>query len=220
MKIIEIDLIPPEDIPESPYSLRNIAILVISFMIAVWLIFLVLRMSSLKNDYAQREAELTQKLTAYKIQKEKIDRLQKRKAELEKRYKLITDVLGQRITWHDKLIAMHREMPENVWLSEVLLEMQEAEKPQPETQTKTSTPQVIKENVQPLMVFQISGYAIELPRVGELIANLDNSPAFEKTSFQKIDKTEINARSIISFDITTQVSGLQRNLLSETSIGK
>jgi len=220
MKIIEIDLLPPEDIPESPYSFRNIAILVISFMIAVWLIFLVLRMSSLKNDYARREAELTQKLTAYKIQKEKIDRLQKRKAELEKRYKLITDVLGQRITWHDKLIAMHREMPENVWLSEVLLEMQEAEKSQTETQPKTSTPQVIKEKVQPLMVFNISGYAIELPRVAELIANLDNSPAFEKTSFQKIDKTEINARSVISFDITTQVSGLQRKLLSETSLGK
>jgi Tfp pilus assembly protein PilN len=217
MKIIEIDLLPPEDIPESPYSLRNIAILVISFMIAVWLIFLALRMSSLKNEYAQREAELTQKLTAYKIQKEKIDRLQKRKAELEKRYELITDVLGQRITWHDKLIAMHRQMPENVWLSQVLLEIQEAEKSQTEIQTKTSTPQVIKENVQLLMLFNISGYAIELPRVGELIANLDNSPSFEKTSFKKIDKTEINARSIISFNLTTQVSGLQSKLLSETS---
>ncbi|MFQ6044390.1 MAG: hypothetical protein ACE5PV_26355, partial [Candidatus Poribacteria bacterium] len=94
MKLIEINLIPPEEVPESSYTIRNIATLVISFMIAIALILLALQMNSLKGEYAQQKIQLLQRLKVYSRQKEKIDELQRKKTNLEQRYKLITEVLG------------------------------------------------------------------------------------------------------------------------------
>ncbi|HIE25992.1 TPA: hypothetical protein EYP66_01745 [Candidatus Poribacteria bacterium] len=217
MKIIEINLLPPEETPESPYGIRNIAILVLSFVIIFWLILLALQVNSLKNEYVRRKEKVLQKLAVYRIQKQKIDKLQKKKADLEERYKLITEVLGQRITWYDKLSVMHRQIPEDTWLSQVSMEIQQAEELQKEmqksilTRKKTSRVKDLEKNVQPSILIHISGYTSELPKVGELIANLEHSPLFEKTRFTKIGNTEINARSAISFEIVTQVSGLRSN---------
>ncbi len=204
MKIIEINLLPPEEMPESLYGIRNIAILVISFVVAVWLILLALQVNILKSGYAQRKKELTQKLAIYRVQKQKIDKLQKKKADLEQRYKLITEVLGQRITWYDKLSIIHRQVPENTWLSQISMEVQESEKVQTGIQIATlrkTSPQGLKENGQPSILIRISGYTSELPKIGELIDNLDKLPFFEKTKFERIENTTINARATISFAI-------------------
>jgi Tfp pilus assembly protein PilN len=212
MKIIEINLLPPDKVPESPYSIYNIAILVISLVIATWLIFLSLQVNNLKNQYIQRKETLMQKLALYRGKKEKIDHLQQKKTELEQRYELITNALGQRITWHDKLNDIHRQIPENVWLAQILIEVQKSEELQKGIQKmlpqskKTSAPQDLDENGQPLILLHILGYAKELPQVGELISNLDSSQFFEKTKFETIDKTEINTRSAIVFEITSQVN--------------
>ena len=211
MKIIEVNLLPPEEAPESPYSIRNIAILVISFVIVIWLIFLTWQATILKSEYVQRKKELMQKLEVYRIQRERIDKLQKKKNDLEKQYELVTNVLGQRITWHDKLSIMHKQIPENLWLSQVSIEFQEEEKPQMEfqrsilTSKKTLKPQNLEEKVEQPMLLDILGYATDLPKVGELIDNLDNSKFFEKTKFKKVDNAKINNISLISFEIVTQV---------------
>jgi len=212
MKIIEISLLPPEEAPESPYTIRNIAILVISFVLAICLIVLALQVNGLKGEYAQRKEKLLQRLAVYKRQKEKIDELQKKKTDLEERYKLITDALGQRITWYDKLSSIHRQIPKSMWLSQVSMELGKAEKVQTKIRKnvtyskKASKSQDLEKEVQPLILIHILGYTSELPEIGELIANLDNSPFFEKTKFEKINNTKINNRSVISFEIITQMT--------------
>lgn len=208
MKIIEINLLPEEEAPESPYSIRNIAILVISFLIATFLVLLTWQLNGTKNEYAHRKKNLLQKLAIYKKQKKKIDELQKRKADLEQRYKLVTEVLGQRITWYDKLNVLHKQIPEKVWLSDISMEIQQEvgrsrKKSKPQN-LKTST--VLQGGDQPLILFHITGYTTELQKIGNLIANLDSSTLFDKTKFGKIENTTIMARSVISFEMTTRLT--------------
>lgn len=225
MKLIEINLIPPEEVPESPYTIRNIATLVISFMIAIALILLALQMNSLKGEYAQQKIQLLQRLKVYSRQKEKIDELQRKKTNLEQRYKLITEVLGQRITWYDKLSDMHRRIPENVWLSQIVMEIKKGEEFQEEKKVgvpvakKDSKLRDLKEDVQSIILLHILGYTLELSKISGLIDKLSDSPFFEKTALQKIDKTKIKNRSVISFEITTQMSGLRSKPLSKVNGG-
>jgi hypothetical protein len=225
MKLIEINLIPPEEVPESPYTIRNIATLVISFVIAIGLILLTLQMSNLKSEYAQQKMQLLERLEVYSRQKENIDDLQKKKADLEQRYKLITEVLGQRITWYDKLSDMHRRIPEDVWLSQIVMEIKKTEDFQ--TEKRMGVP-VAKEsselrdlgNVHPIVLFHILGYTLELSEIGGLIDELNDSPFFEKTGLQKIDKAQIKNRPVISFEITTQMNGSHSKLLSKVNAGR
>jgi Tfp pilus assembly protein PilN len=242
MKIIEINLLPPEYKPPSPYSFRNIAIFAISLLVAIFLILLVLLMVNLKNKYNNEYKQLTRNIEIYGKQKQEIEKLKKREAALNQRRNMLMELIGQRFTWYDKLINLYEQIPENLWLSSISVERQEIEIPKikeekdkspptgkppagkPPATTKKKPPatkQTVEtasqqkgeavspgeeKNVQQIILLNISGDAMELQQISKFIASLDESSSFEKTKLLSIGQNEKEGRSVMSFEIATQLT--------------
>ena len=214
MKIIEINLLPPEYAPPPLYSFRNIAIFALSLLIASFLPLIALRMTNLKNEYDRKYKQLMRNIEMYGKQKLQINKLKEQEATLTQRRKMLMELIGQRFTWSDKLISLYNKIPEDLWLSSISLERQEIQilkttgeekkgnKASP-ARNKAVAQNSEEENVQQLILLHILGDALGLPQIGEFIARLDESPAFEGTKLLSIGQNERKGRPVMSFEITT-----------------
>jgi len=206
MKTIEINLLPPEYVPPSPYSFRNIAIFVISLLTAIFLTVVAVRAISLKNRYDREYKQLMRSITAYGKQKQQINKLREWEAALSQRRTMLAELIGHQFTWSDKLIDLYEQIPENLWLSSISSERIEASKTTSEKGKKGESSQGEGKNGRLLILLHISGEALELQQISEFIARLDESPYFEKTKLLSIGRTEGEGRPLMSFRITTQLT--------------
>ena len=225
MKIIEINLLPPEYAPPSPYNFRNIATFALSLLVVIFLILLALRMVNLKNKYNSEYKQLMQNIEMYGKQKQQVNKLREQQTILNQRRDMLLELIGQRFTWSDKLISLYEQIPENLWLSSISLERQEVEVPEttgkgekkdksppkkgktPATKQRGETASQNEEtSVQQLIRLHLSGDALKLPQISGLITRLDESPFFEKTKLLSIGQSEREGHAVMSFEITTQLT--------------
>jgi len=225
MKIIEINLLPPEYAPPSPYSFRNIAMFALSLLVAILLIPLALRMVNLKNKYNSEYKQLMQNIEMYGKEKQQVNKLKEQETILNQRRDMLLELIGQRFTWSDKLINLYEQIPENLWLSSISSERQEIEVPEttskreekdksppkkekpPATKQRGETASQNEEtSVQQLIRLHLSGDALKLPQISEFITRLDESPFFEKTKLLSIGQSEREGHAVMLFEITTQLT--------------
>lgn len=211
MKIIEINLLPTEYRPPPLYSLRNIAILVLLFLVVSFLILLALQTGNLKNEYDNECKQLMQNIKIYKKQKQQIDKLMKRENALNHRREIILELIGQRFTWSDKLISLYEQIPDNLWLSSILLERKKIEVSKTtsklDKREKKEKSQNEEKEVPQVILLHILGDTLALPQISEFIVRLDESPSFENTELLSIGRSEKKGRSVMSFEIITQLKG-------------
>ncbi len=212
MRIIEINLLPPEYTPPSPYSLRNIATSVLSLLVAVLLILLALPMVNLKNEYNKEYKQLVRNIGMYGKQKQQINELKRREVALDRRRGILMELIGQRTTLSDKLIDLYEQIPENLWLSDILLERKEIKEPTKTARAKGGKSATKQEDeseeksIQRFIQIQISGDALKIQQISEFIARLDKSPSFENTKLLSIGQIEKKGRTVMSFDIITRLA--------------
>lgn len=212
MKIIEINLLPTEYTPPSPYNLRNIATSVLSLLVAIPLILLALRMVNLKNEYNEEYKQLIENIKVYEKQEQQINELKRREAALDRRRGILMKLIGQRSTLSNKLIDLHEQIPENLWLSNIMLEHQEIKEPTKTARGKGGKSVTKQEDeseekkIQRFIQIQISGDALKIQQISEFIARLDKSPSFENTKLLSIGQIEKKGRTVMSFDIITRLA--------------
>lgn len=116
---IEINLLPSEYVPESPYSLRNISFLVLSVFILCFLAADVVKVTSLEKDLEQYKQNMLALIASRGPFKQKVERLRKQASLLNERRAELAAVIDQRTTWSDKLSLVYAQIPIGVWLSEI-----------------------------------------------------------------------------------------------------
>lgn len=187
MKIIDVNLLPPEYAPESPYSLRNVAILVSSFLIAGFLVALAFQILSLKESYMRENLRLMAMLSKLREEKKRVEELLARKREIERRYRMIEKALGGRVTWSDKLSEIWRAVPEGVWLQEVSLR------------------RALSRGERPIETFQlkITGESEGLSSIEELLKRIQALPWIEEADFSSINRRlSPGGREVYAFEIS------------------
>ena len=207
MKIIDVNLLPPEYAPESPYSLRNVIILVTSFLTAGFLVLLAFQILGLKEDYMRENARLVAILSKLRKEKSRVEELLARKAEIERRYRMIERALGGRITWSDKLSQIWRAVPEGVWLQEVSLHRtaEREERPKREGKARKGEAKKAEKEAATVETFQlrITGESAGLSSIEELLKRIQELPWIEEADFSSINKRfSSDEREVYGFEIT------------------
>lgn len=117
--------------------------------------------------------------------------------EKDQRVVALNTALTGRVAWDRVLRNLSSVLPGDVWLSNL-----KASTPgtTPGASSSSSTPAVTgQEN------FLVNGYAYSQDGVARLLARLEVVPDLSNVQLQKSEKTEIGARSIISFAIQADV---------------
>lgn len=175
MKVVEVNLLPPEYAPESPYSVRNIIVLLLSFLILGFLMLISFQLLALKGRYMAENARLITTINALKREKEKLDSLLERESELERRYKMVREVLGERRTWSDKLADIWRAMPSGVWLRSIEMSGMES--------------------------LRISASASDLHRIEEFVRRLKRLPYLEGVISISANRQTPSKDSLYNFEL-------------------
>ncbi|MCD6507019.1 PilN domain-containing protein [Candidatus Poribacteria bacterium] len=180
MKVVEVNLLPPEYAPESPYSVRNIIILLLSFLILGFLILIALQLVALKERYVAENVRLVTAINAFKKEKGKLDSLLERKSELEKRFEMVREALGRRRTWADKLTDIWRAIPDGIWLQGIYLRGVES---------------------QGIPSLRISASALDLGRIEKFIRRLKRSPYFKGVISISVNRQTTSGGGFYNFEL-------------------
>ena len=214
---IEINLLPPEYAPKSPYSPRNISFIVLSFLLLSFLVVDALQVIHREKEFNQRAQDMLRMAGRFSQLNKSIKALRERTALLNKRYNDLVEVLNQRVTWSDKLSQIHAQIPADVWLLEVSLERKMPQIPlvkmtqdksnkstQSKTNKPTSTPPPQKPQEQ--IILHILGEATDLTRIAEFIDRLETIPFIASMQFSSSDQRAIGEHLVMSFEIIAQVT--------------
>jgi Tfp pilus assembly protein PilN len=197
MKIIEVNLLPPEYAPESPYSLRNIIVLVLSFLLIGSLVVIAFQMLAMKESYMRENARLMTAISAFRKEKEKLDALLERRSELERRYRMLEKALGGRITWADKLAEICGVIPNEVWLQDISLQRMRV---MTDVQDQEEQAEAVE-----VSLIKMTGQASGLKPIEELIRRLKGLSYIEDPNFTSIDRRSMAGHELYQFELTAQV---------------
>lgn len=186
MKVVEVNLLPPEYAPESPYSVRNVIMLLLSFLILGLLIIIALQLVTLRERYVAENVRLVTAINALKREKEKLDSLLEREAELKERYGMVKETLGRRMTWSDKLADIRRAMPNGVWLRSIYMRRAEG----------GGNPSL-----------SISACASDLRQIEDFVRRLKGLPYFEGTISVSIDRQTASEGALYNFELKLSLGG-------------
>ena len=188
MKIIEINLLPPEYAPESPLSLRNVIMLILSFLVAGFLAVIAFQMLAVKESYMRENARLLTTISNFRREKERLDALLKRESELKRRYEVVEKALGVRETWSDKLAHLWNVIPEGIWIQDLSVQRERTRKEEGWT-------------------IKMRGYSSELEHIERLIRHMEEIPYVENPIFSSIQRQQISAEhDIYRFEVQAEVN--------------
>ena len=208
MRTIEINLLPPEYAPENPYSIRNIAFLVLSLFILIFLALDVHQVIEREKSLDRRNQNMLHMLENFRQVKDNIEILRRQTTLLHERRNLLEAVVNRRTTWSDKLSQIYAQIPVDVWLSQISLERQKII-PSPEKKVQDESHAMNGEQSQKVgeqIVLYILGDARDLSRITEFISRLEAISCLENTQFHTIDQRKETGRSVMSFEITAKVN--------------
>ena len=204
MKTIEVNLLPVEHLPENPFSLRNTLYLVLSLLVLIFLGVDTHQIYEREQTFKAESEQLVDGIGKFRQLKTHIDMLRRRTALLRDRSSLITEVISHRLTWSDKLSEIYLQVPADVlWLSEISLERRlpnQVRANPTKKDKKTTVPQ------QEQFFLHIVGEAKDLSNIAEFIFRLEEISFLGNTQFRTIDEKEETGRTVMSFEIFTQVN--------------
>ena len=207
---IEINLLPSEYAPQSPYSLRNISFLVLSFMIAGFLVIDVLQITHREKDLDQYlNVQVLNELRKFGTRLVDMKRLKEQTALLHERRNLLAEVISRRTTWSDKLSRVYAQIPSDVWLSEISVKREVFQIPiATEKQDKQNkpTPATPQQESPKQIVLYISGSAKDLSRIAEFITRLETLPFLANIRFNSSNQIEQADQFVMSFEIIARVN--------------
>lgn len=199
--MIDINLLPPEYGPRKLVTLSNVFGIVIFSLVCLSLIFSSLRLMTAVQDYSARIEYYDDQIKLYRQQVEDIRQLGKQVKLLEARLHVVKELLREKSTWSDKLAELNQYLPrDGIWMDGITIEHEKkAQVPVPEGPP-------VSTGVEPVMV-NISGETVSVDRVGQFVANLENSRIFGNVIFDsaKTDTQQGNKDSFIAFKLSAQV---------------
>ncbi len=199
--MIDINLLPPEYGPRKLVTLSNVFGIMIFSLVCLSLIFSSLRLMTAVQDYSARVRYYDDQIKLYRQQVEDIRQLGKQVKLLEARLNVVKELLREKSTWSDKLAELNQYLPrDGIWMDGITIEHErKVQVPTPE-----GTP--VSTGVEPVMV-NISGETISVDKVGQFVANLENSRIFGNVIFDsaKTDTQQSGKDSFIAFKLSAQV---------------
>ncbi len=198
--MIEINLLPPEYGPRKLVTLSNIFGIVIFSLVCLSLIFSSLKLMTAVADYSARVGYYDDQIKLYRQQVEDIRQLGKQVKLLEARLNVVKELLREKSTWSDKLAELNQYLPrDGIWMDGITIEHQRnLQVPAPEGPINTG--------FEPVMV-NISGETVSVDKVGQFVANLEDSRIFGNVIFDsaKTDTQQSGKDSFIAFKLSAQV---------------
>lgn len=199
--MIDINLLPPEYGPRKLVSLSNVFGIVIFSLVCLSLSFSSLRLMTAVQDYSARVEYYDNQIKLYRQQVEDIRQLGKQVKLLEARLNVVKELLREKSTWSDKLAELNQYLPrDGIWMDGITIEHErKVQVPAPEGPP-------VSTGVEPVMV-NISGETISVDKVGQFVANLENSRIFGNVIFDsaKADAQQSGKDSFIAFKLSAQV---------------
>jgi len=207
---IEINLLPREYLPQSPYSLQNTSFLVLSFLIVGFLMIDVLQITHREKALDQYlNVQVLNELQKFGTRLVDMRRLKEQTAILHERRNLLAEVINRRTTWSDKLSQVYAQIPSDVWLSEISVKRDVFQIPvakEKQDQQNKPTPATPQQESPKQIVLHISGMAKDLARIAEFIARLEALPFLDNIRFNSSKQTEQDDQFVMSFEIIARVN--------------
>ena len=209
MRTIEVNLLPSEYAPESPYSLRSISFLVLSFLILIFLTLNSHKVIDREKALNLRSQGILRKIDHFRQVKSNSEKLRERTTLLYERRDHLAEVINRRTTWSDKLGQIYTRIPAGMWLSEISIEREEViplpTEGVPDRSNHTAEEETSEEQSEQIILY-ILGDAKDLSRITEFISRLETLSFLANPQLHSIDKDPKVGRSTMSFEITAQVN--------------
>ena len=198
--MIDINLLPPEYGPRKLVTLSNVFGIMIFSLVCLSLIFSSLRLMTAVQDYSTRIEYYDDQIKLYRQQVEDIRQLGKQVKLLETRLHVVKELLREKSTWSDKLAELNQYLPrDGIWMDGITIEHEKkVQVPVPEGPVSTGVEQVM---------VNISGETVSVDKVGQFVANLENSRIFGNIIFDsaKADTQQFGKNPFIAFKLSAQV---------------
>jgi len=198
--MIEINLLPPEYGPRRLVTPSNVFGIVVFSLVCLSLIFSSLRLMTAVQDYTARIEYYDEQIKLYRQQVEDIRQLGKQVKLLEARLNVVKELLQEKSTWSDKLAELNQYLPrDGIWIDGITIEH--------EKKTQIPVPGApVSTGDEPVMV-DVSGETVSVDKVGQFVANLEDSRAFGNVIFDSAttDTQRRSKNSLIAFKFSAQV---------------
>lgn len=192
--MITINLLPHELRPikhsAMPYVLSGLVFLAVVFGMAFVFMTMLARMASTRQELDAKQAELSALAEVVKD----YNNLSQRKITLEKKAKIIKEILSDRVIWSEHLNQLARLTPDNIWYKRIRVVWQSFKEQQIKKDPKTGKVVLDPKNQQPQMetksiqkpVLEISGFVVADAQGERQVSPLLDSTTKVDSDFAKI----------------------------------
>lgn len=181
--MIEVNLLPPELLKRKEIKYFIIFVSTCGLLTILVCFFLSFGVKNEVNMAQKRLISVQEKSRERQLVIKELEEWKRKKADFESRFKAMTNLVTSKSSGPRILYEISKCLPENLWLTELIKDVQEKEE-----------------------IITIQGSSLsQTVDIAKFMENLDNSSLFEKISLYSISREEITG--IAKFKITCKLRG-------------